>query len=183
MAYNFQQFQSRIDEIKEWLQKELSTIRTGRATITLLDGIQVNSYGANMPLNQVANTLSEDARTLRITPFDHSQIQAIEKAINDADLGVSLAVDETGVRVIFPELTSERREILVKQAHKKLEEARISLRTERDEVWGQIQDQQKAGDISEDEKFQAKDDMQKLVDDIQKEFDSMTSEKESEINS
>jgi ribosome recycling factor len=183
MAYNFQQFQSRIDEIKEWLVKELSTIRTGRATITLLDGVQVNSYGANMPLNQVANTLSEDARTLRITPFDHSQIQAIEKAINDADLGVSIAVDATGVRVIFPELTSERREILIKQAHKKLEDARISLRTERDEVWNQIQDQQKAGDISEDEKYQSKDEMQKLVDDVQKNFDSMTSEKEAEINS
>jgi ribosome recycling factor len=119
---------------------------------------------------------------LRIAPYDKSQSPEIEKAINDADLGVSVAADDNGLRVIFPDLTSERREMLVKQAHKKLEEARISIRKERDDVWGEIQDEEKDGKISEDDKFKAKEDMQKLVDDFQKELENLTKAKEEEIN-
>lgn len=181
MAYNFTKLQTRLGEISEWLKGELSTIRTGRATATLLDGVKVDSYGSQMQMNQVATIISEDARTLRITPYDNSQIQAIEKAINDEDLGISVNVDEKGLRVIFPELTAERRDILVKQVGKKLEEARISIRKERDDVWGDIQDQEKSGDISEDEKFRAKEEMQKFIDETQTKMDGVAKAKEEEI--
>jgi ribosome recycling factor len=183
MSYNFSKFSARADETTQWLKGELATIRTGRASVALLDGVKIEAYGSRMPMNQVANVVSEDARTLRITPFDRTQIQEIEKAINDADLGVSVSVDDSGLRAIFPELTAERREILIKQAHKKLEEARISLRNERDETQKDIDASQKASDISEDEKFAAKEQMQKIVDETQKKFDEMVSEKEAEINS
>jgi len=181
MAYNFTKLEARLGEISEWLDGELSTIRTGRATATLLDGVKVDSYGSQMQMNQVATIVSEDARTLRITPYDQGQIQDIEKAINDEDLGVSVNVDDKGLRVIFPELTAERRDILIKQAGKKLEDARISIRKERDDVWSDIQAQQAAGDISEDEKFHGKEEMQKLVDGAQSKMDEAVKAKEEEI--
>jgi len=181
MAYDFKSFASRLGEIKEWLQKELSSIRTGRASAVLLDNVKINVYGSQMPLEQVASIVSEDAKTLRITPYDVSQIKEIEKSITAADIGVSLVTDEKGVRVIFPELTSERREILIRQVNKKLEEARVSIRTERDEIWSNIQKSEKDGNISEDEKFRSKDEMQKLVDHLQKELDAIAKTKEEEV--
>jgi ribosome recycling factor len=181
MSYDFKQFETRLGEIEEWLKGELSTIRTGRATATLLDGVKVESYGSQLPMNQVATVVSEDARTLRITPYDQSQIQEIEKAINDADLGVSVNTDEKGLRVIFPELTAERRDILMKQAGKKLEEARISIRKERDDTWNNIQNQEKSGEISEDDKFKMKEEMEKRVEDAQSKFEDLVKAKEEEI--
>jgi len=183
MNNEFKQFNIKIEKVKDWLKKELSTIRTGRATASLLDGVIVSSYGVNTPLIQLANIVSEDAKTLRVNPYDNSQIKDIEKAITMAELGVSLSVDDGGIRAIFPELTIERKEILVKQAYKKLEEARISIRTERDELWGKIQKKQKVGEISEDDKFRLKDEMQKSIDDLQDEFNNLTESKENEINS
>jgi len=181
MAYNFTNFDQNLNKVKEWLVKELAAIRTGRATLTLLDGVKVESYGSFLPINQTATVVSEDAKTLRITPYDQSQVSAIEKAINDADLGISTSVDEKGMRVIFPDLTSERRELLIRQAGKKMEEARISIRNEREDIWSEIQKQEKDGDISEDDKFKAKEDMQKKVDDIQKQLEELTNAKETEI--
>jgi ribosome recycling factor len=181
MAYNFKQFEDRLGETKEWFVGELSTIRTGRATITLLDGVKVDSYGSYLPINQVAGVANEDAKTLRITPYDKTASPEIEKAINNADLGVSVTVDDGGLRVIFPDLTSERRDLLIKQAGKKLEEAKISIRKERDEIWSDIQKQERDGEITEDEKFKGKEDMQKIVDELQKELDGFVAEKETEI--
>ncbi len=181
MAYDFKQFKSRSNEIKEWLKKELSAIRTGRASSTLLDGVKVLFYGSHTPLNQTASIISEDARTLKINPYDKTQAKNIEKAIVDADLGVSVVVNDAGIRVIFPELTAERREILLKQAGKKVEEARISLRKDRDETWNDIQAKEKNAEMSEDDKFRAKDEMQKIVDETQKQFDEMLATKEKEI--
>jgi len=183
MAYDFKQFKVHTNDIKEWLKKELASIRTGRASVALLDGVKVNFYGSHTPLAQTASIVSEDARTLRINPYDKTQAKNIEKALVDANLGVSVVMNDAGIRVIFPELTAERREVLVKQAHKKLEEARISIRKERDEVWNDIQKQEKDGKISEDEKFRGKDEMQKIVDETQKQFEQMTQTKESEIKS
>lgn len=183
MAHDLNKFKGRLGEIETWLKTELATIRTGRANAALLDGVRVESYGSQLPIVQVAGVGSEDARTLRITPYDKSQSKAIEKAIADADLGVSVNVDDGGLRVIFPELTAERRDLLIKQAHKKLEEARISIRNERDYIWGEIQKEEQAGEISEDDKFRAKDEMQKIVDDVQKRLDEITDAKEKEISS
>ena len=109
MAYDFKPFEKKIAEIIERLGRDLSGIRTGRATPAILDGIQVESYGTRMPINQVANIAVEDARSLRITPWDASQAKEIEKSITVANLGLSVGADEKGVRVFFPDLTAERR--------------------------------------------------------------------------
>ncbi len=183
MAYDFKQLKTNIAATHEWLVKEMSGIRTGRATPTLLDGVQVEAYGARMPISQVASLSTEDARTLRITPWDASQVKEIERAITLANLGVSSAVDDKGLRVFFPELTSERREQLLKISKQKLEEARVALRGERDKVWSDIQAKEKDGKLSEDEKFRAKDEMQKLVDEGNKKLEELAERKEKEISS
>jgi ribosome recycling factor len=181
MAYDFKPFEKRIAEVVAHVQKELAGIRTGRAAPAILDGVQVESYGSRVPISQVAGVAIEDARTLRISPWDSSLGKEIEKAIMSANLGLSVGTDERGVRVSFPELTADRRAQLVKLAKEKVEESRAALRVARDEVWSEIQKREKDGDLTEDDKFRAKDDMQKRVDATNKQFDDLLERKEKEI--
>ncbi|HEV7449496.1 MAG TPA: ribosome recycling factor [Candidatus Paceibacterota bacterium] len=181
MAYDFKPFEKKIKDIEDRLGKELSGVRTGRATPAILDGIQVESYGSRMSIPQVATVAVEDARSLRIMPFDPSNAKEIEKAITVANLGLSVGADEKGVRVFFPELTSERRVTLLKLAKEKVEEVRTMLRSVRDDVWSDIQAKEKAKEISEDDKFRAKEDMQKRVDAANASFDAALERKEKEI--
>lgn len=183
MAYDFKPFEKKIRDVEERLIKELSAVRTGRAGPAILDGIQVESYGTRMPVNQVANISVEDARTLRIVPWDASQAKEIEKAITLANLGLSVGADEKGVRVFFPELTAERRTQLLKLAKEKVEEVRTALRLARDEVWSDIQKLERDGKIPEDDKFRAKEEMQKRVDSANKRFDEALDRKEQEMQS
>ncbi len=182
MAYDFKPLDKRIKETDERLARDLGSIRTGRAAPAVLDGVQVESYGTRVGLNQVASITAEDARTLRITPYDAGAAKEIEKAITLANLGVSVGMDERGVRVSFPELTAERRVALIKLAKEKLEEARTALRHARDEVWSDIQKRERQGAMPEDDKFRAKDEMQKRVDAANKKFDDALARKEKEIN-
>ncbi|MEX0930881.1 MAG: ribosome recycling factor [Candidatus Paceibacterota bacterium] len=172
----------RLTDIENWLQKEYMGIRTGQATPALLDSLRVENYGTRMPINQVGSVGIEDARTLRISPWDAGSIAAIERAIKDADLGVSVSTDSAGLRVIFPELTSERRVQLLKLAKSKLEDARVSVRSVRDEVMKELDARQKDSEISEDEKFTKKESTQKLVDAANAKLESMYTAKEAEIN-
>ena len=175
------EIKQKLQEAKDWLQKEYSAIRTGQASPALLDSVMVDSYGSMVPLNQVGNVGAEDARTLRVSVWDNSQVAAIEQSIQDANLGVSLATDSSGVRVIFPELTVERREQLLKLAKGKLEEARITVRSVRDDAMKQIDKSEKDGDISEDEKFTQKEAVQEDVDSVNKELEGLLSQKEQEL--
>ena len=111
-------YQNRLNEVIAWLQKEFVGVRTGQATPALLDSVKVESYGTYMPIQQLGSVGIEDARTLRIVPWDNSQVPAIERSIRDADLGVSVSSDSSGLRVSFPDLTAERRTQLVKIAKK-----------------------------------------------------------------
>ncbi len=181
MNYDFSSLKNKVEEINEWLVSEFKSIRTGRATPALLDSIQVDSYGALTPLGHIASISIDDARTLRITPFDNSQLKNIEKAITDANLGVSISADSSTLRIIFPELTADRRATLLKLAKDKLEEARVSLRQARDDVWKDIQAKEKDGEISEDEKFSAKEEMEKIIKDANEALDSLFGKKEQEI--
>ena len=181
MVYDFSNLKQKIKDTEEWLLKEYKSVRTGRATPALLDGVQVDSYGSMIPINQVANISIEDARTLRITPWDVSQVKEIEKAITSKNLGVSVSTDEKGVRTSFPELTEENRNMLLKVVKDKLEEARISLRSERDDVWGDIQKKEKEKEISEDDKFTYKDEMQKFIDGGIEKLEMVAVRKEKEI--
>ena len=178
---NFNQYKKRVEEIQEWLKVELASIHTGRATPAVLDRISVEAYGSRMSIKEVAGINIEDARTLRITPWDLSQVKAIEKAITTSDLGLSVSVDDKGLRAFFPELSSERRESLVKVLKARLEDARISLRKEREETWQEIQKQEKDKVIGEDDKFRMKDEMQKITDEANKNLDEVALKKEKEI--
>ncbi len=181
MAYSFTTYDTRAQGILEWLTKEFSGIRTGRATPALLDSIQVESYGARVPVHQVGSVTVEDARTLRITPWDASTIKTIEKAITDADFGVSVSSDDRGVRVSFPELTSERRVQLMKLAKGRLEEARVSLRQTRDEIMRDISQKEKESVLTKDELFRTKEELQKHIDRTNEQFDRLFDKKETEI--
>ncbi len=182
MAYDFTKFENRAKEIDGWLLREFSGIRTGRATPALLDFVHVEAYGAKVPINQVGSVNVEDARTLRISVWDASLVRAVEKGIIDADLGMSVVSDGTGLRVIFPELTGERRIQLLKIAKSKLEEARVSIRAARDEAMKETDALLKNGDLSEDEKFSAKDDLQKRVEAKNSGLQTHFELKEKEIN-
>lgn len=171
----------RLKEVQEWLSKEYSGIRTGQASPALLDGIKIESYGSYVKLNQVGSVGVEDARTLRISVWDKQAVSAIEKAIREADFGVSTVTDSSGVRVIFPELTVERRGQLMKLAKAKLEESRISVRGIRDEAMKSIDKQQKDAEISEDEKFTLKEKIQGLVDATNRALEVICAQKEVEL--
>ena len=181
MAYNFSQLQKKISEAEEWFKNELASVRTGRATPTLLDGVKIDAYGSKMPLNQVANIGVEDPRTLRVVPFDQGLAKDVEKGIAAADLGVGIMSDGKTIRVAFPALTTERREQLIKLAKQKMEEARISLRKARDEAWQEIQAQEKEGLLTEDDKFIGKEAMQKHIDTGNEKFEELMEKKEEEI--
>ena len=182
MAYNFGSLKSKIADTESWFQRELSTVRTGRATPMILDSVLVEAYGAKMLINQLASITIEGARGLRVSPYDKSTIKDVERAITGADLGIGVSVDDEGIRISFPELTGERRVQLVKLAKEKLEEARIALRGEREKVWVNIQTKEKAGEMSEDEKFRFKEEMQKLVDEGNRKLEELFDKKEKEIS-
>ncbi|MBI1999320.1 MAG: ribosome recycling factor [Parcubacteria group bacterium] len=182
MPYNFSSLDGKLEKVKEWFTRELSTVRTGRAAIAVLDSVRVESYGAAMPVTHVAGITTEDARTIRVTPWDKNQIKVIEKAILEANLGLSVVVDDRGIRIIFPELTAERREALKKVVKNKLEEARIALRKVRDEVWHDIQEQERQKKLSEDEKFRLKEDMEKRIKGAQAVLEEAAERKEKEIS-
>lgn len=174
-------YKKKLEGVNEWLQKEYAAIRTGQATPALLDSIRVDQYGAQVPINQVGSVGVEDARTLRISTWDTDSIGAVERAIKDADIGVSVATDSAGLRVIFPELTSERRTQLLKLAKQKLEDARVSVRGVRDEVMKHIDAELKAGNLSEDERFKERESVQAAVDAANKSLEAMFDQKEKEL--
>jgi ribosome recycling factor len=180
---DFSEFTEKARGVSEWLKKELSGIRTSRASPAILDGVLVLSYGAKVPLRHAAAITVEDARTLRIAPFDQNQTKEVEKAIAFANLGLSVVSDEHGVRAGFPELTEERRLALRKTAKERLEQSRVSLRKLRDDAWRAIERKEKEGGMGEDEKFRLKNELQKLVDSVNKELTGAFERKEKEIMS
>jgi ribosome recycling factor len=181
MAYNFAVLIKKIAETEEWFKNELTSVRTGRATPTLLDSVKVDAYGSKMPINQVANIGVEDPRVLRVVPFDAGLAKDVEKGIAAADLGVGIMSDGKTIRVSFPVLTTERREQLMRLAKQKMEDARISLRKARDEAWSEIQAQEKEGLLTEDDKFIGKEKMQEHIDAGNKKLEELLEKKEEEI--
>lgn len=175
------ELQQKLQETKEWLKQEYLGIRTGQASPALLDSVKVQNYGSLVPLNQVGTIGVEDARTLRISAWDTSLIPAIEQSIHDANLGVSLATDSSGLRVVFPELTAERREQLLKLSKSKLEDARITVRSSRDEAMKEIEKAGKDGDLSEDEIFIKKESIQAEIEKTNKDLEALFTAKEKEL--
>ena len=181
MAYDFNPFKKQLAGAEDWLKKEFSQIRTGQASPQILDGVKVEVYGAPMSLKELASVTIEGARTLRIVPWDKSQSKDIEKAITVANLGLSVVVDDQGLRINFPELTADRRKDIAKTAKDRLEEAKKQVRGHRDSIIKDLQNKEKDGGYGKDEIFRLKNDTQKLVDDTNKKLDNHYSKKEKEI--
>lgn len=162
-------------------QHDFSTIRTGRATPTLVDGISVDYFGTPTPLNQLAGISVPDSRQLLITPYDRSMTAAIEKAIKNSDLNINPVNDGTSVRLTIPPLTEERRKEFVKILNKKSEEGRVSIRNIRRDINDQFKALVKKSEASEDDSKRAQDGMQKLTDRYIVEIDRITKAKEAEL--
>lgn len=178
---DFKNLNEQIEETKNWLKKEYTGIRTGAASLAILDNVKVEAYGAEMPLNQVASLGVEDAKTLFVAPFDTSITKTLEKSLTDANLGLAMSVNESGIRLSFPDLTQERRVMLAKLAKDKLEDAKVTLRKHRDETWKEIQDKEKNKEISEDDKFSLKEKMEELVKEASDDLEKVFKAKEEEV--
>src|SRR3989338_494421 len=181
MQYNYSQFKSELKKVEEFLNKEYNQLNIGRASPMVLDGVSVESYGSYVPLKNVANISIEDPKTVRIADWDKNQIKDIEKAIQSSNLGLSVATDDLGIRVIFPQLTTETRVTLVKVLKERLEEARITVRRERERIWDDVQAKEKEGKLTEDEKFRAKEELQKIIEGVNRNLENNFEKKKKEV--
>ena len=181
MQYNFLNFKTELKKVEDFLSKEYTQLNIGRASPMILDGVSVESYGSYVPLKNVASVSIEDPKTLRIAAWDKSQIKAIEKAIVGSNLGLSVATDDLGIRVIFPQLTTETRKTLVKVLKEKLEESRIIVRRERETVLGDIETKKKESKMTEDEVFRAKEELQKIINEANGKLEAIFEKKETEV--
>lgn len=173
----------RMDGALKTLQHEFAGLRTGRASTSLLDTIQVEAYGSHMPLSQMATVAAPEPRLLTVTVWDKSMVKAVEKAIANANLGVNPASDGTMIRVPIPALSEERRKEMVKVAGKYAEQGKVAIRNVRRDGMDFLKAQEKSGAISEDEQRKTADQIQKLTDDYVKKIDDMLIAKEKEIMS
>jgi ribosome recycling factor len=160
---------------------ELATVRTGRASPHLLDRITVDYYGSPAPLKQLANVAASDARLLTVTPFDKSSIGAIEKAIQESDIGLVPSNDGNLIRLQIPELTEERRREMVKVVHGVAEDGRVAIRNVRRDVMQDLRDLKKEGEAGEDDERRAESALQKHTDEAIAEIDALLKGKEEEI--
>lgn len=181
MSYDFNPFKKQLTGAEDWLKKEYQQIRTGQASPAILDSVKVEAYGTPMGVKEVAAVTIEGARTIRISPWDKTQTKEIEKAVTAANLGVSVIVDDQGLRINFPELTAERREQIAKMAKERMEEAKKQIRAHRDVIIKDLQAKEKAGGMGKDEIFRLKNEAQKLVDDANKKLEDAFGKKEKEI--
>ena len=163
------------------LHRDLSSLRAGRANAQVLDRIMVDYYGTPTPVNQVGNISSPEARMLVITPYDPSVLNPLEKAIQKSDLGINPSNDGKCIRLIFPELTEERRKELAKTIQKKGEESKVAIRSIRRDAIEQIKKAQKDSEITEDDRNKLEDQAQKLTDSHIKDIDKIVSDKQKEI--
>ncbi|MBR0507773.1 MAG: ribosome recycling factor [Clostridia bacterium] len=177
-----------IDETKERMTKtlnvlkaELSSLRAGRANAQVLDRIAVDYYGTMTPINQLGNISTPEPRMLIISLWDAKMIPAVEKAIQKSDLGINPANDGKVIRLIFPELTEERRKDLVKTVRKKGEESKVAIRNVRRDLNDQIKKQKKDGEITEDDQKRLEEKGQKMTDEFIKDIDAILQAKEKEI--
>lgn len=171
----------KMEKSVEAFKNELSKVRTGRASISLLDGISVDAYGSPMPMNQVATITIPESRMIAIQPWDPQMVPAIERAILKSNLGLAPQNDGKVIRLTIPQLTEERRKELVKQVRKVAEDFRVTVRNLRREAIDVLKQQKKDKEISEDDFFKLQDDAQKETDTYVKQVDQVTEHKEKEM--
>lgn len=180
-AANMKDLEKRMQGALEALKHEFAGLRTGRAHVSLLDSVMVESYGAQMPIIQIATVSSPDPRSLSVQVWDKTNVKAAEKGIRNAGLGLNPVVDGTTVRVPIPELTEERRADLAKVAGTYSENAKIAIRNVRRHGMDDVKKAEKDGELSKDELKKSEDEIQKLTDDHVASTDSLLSDKQAEI--
>ena len=173
--------EQRMDKSIESLKHEFASIRTGRASVALLDKIMVDYYGSPTPINQVANISVPEPRMILVAPWDKSMIGAIEKAILQSDLGLNPGNDGTAIRLTIPQLTEERRKEIVKIVHKKAEDAKVAVRNIRRDANDVLKKEEKAKTITEDDVKDGLDQIQKLTDKKIKQIDDLKAVKEKDV--
>ena len=177
----YAQLKTRMDKAVEDFRKAMAATRTGRASVHMLDGVTVDAYGSQMPLNQVAQVHAPEAQLITVQPFDPSQLGAIEKAIRSGDLGLNPMNDGKMIRVPVPPLTQERRQDMVKHLHKALEEHRTAVRNIRRDGNDAIKKALKDKKITEDDDKKAHDEIQKMTDTYMDKIDTVSRTKEKDI--
>jgi ribosome recycling factor len=175
------ELKSKSEKSLEALRKEMGRVRTGRASLAILDGVRVNYYGAPTPLAQVASLSVPDARTIMIQPWDSKVLGEIEKAIQKSDLGLTPLNDGKVVRINIPPLTEERRKELVKVIKRMEEECKVALRNLRREANEQLKKAKKDKEISEDDQFKSQDEVQKMIDKLIQKAEEIVKAKEKEV--
>ena len=174
-------FESKMKKTAEVLKTQLASVRAGRANAAVLDQITVDYYGVPTPIQQVASVSVPDPRSLLIQPWDASVLKGIEKAMLASELGINPQNDGRAIRLVFPQLTEERRKELAKQVKKYGEEAKVAVRNIRREAIDKFKKQQKASEITEDDYKTVEKDIQKLTDDYIKEVEGISDKKEKEL--
>lgn len=170
-----------LDKTIDYLKQELAALQVGRATPSLIEDLKVKCYGQEMPLKQLAAIQMSEPRSILIRPWDKNILKDIAQAISQSKLGLNPIIEEDFICLKIPPLNEERRRELTKILQEKLEECRISLRRQREEVWKEIQDLEHQGKISEDDKFKAKDELQKIIDEYNDKIEEMSQKKKGEI--
>jgi len=165
----------------ERFKEEISKIRTGRANPLLVENIMVDYFGSKAPLKQIASISVPEPRLIVISPWNKDNLVDIEKAINDSKIGLNPTNDGQVIRLAVPALNEERRKEIVKMLNKKAEEAKVAIRSAREEVWDEIQEKVREGELDEDAKFTGKDRLQELVDEFNSQVESIRARKEKEI--
>src|SRR3954452_3415822 len=176
-----QDAQRRMDKSVEAAQTEFSTLRTGRASSALLDRIQIDYYGQQTPLKQLATINAPEPRLLTIQPFDPNSVGQIERAIQESDLGLTLSNDGKLIRLPIPQLTEERRKDLVKVVRGLAEEGKVAVRNVRRDVMHHLKELVDKGEVGSDEEHRAEERVQKLTDDHTKQIDDLLKHKEAEV--
>ena len=183
MAVDFKEFERRMSKAVDHLGEEFGAVRAGRANAKVLDRITVEYYGSETPLNGVATISTPDARTLVIQPWDTKLLKDIAKAIQISDLGINPQNDGKVVRLVFPQLTEERRKELAKQVKKYAEDAKVAMRNVRRDGMDYVKKMKKNNEITEDDQKKAEKDLQDLLDKLIKKVDDVTTAKEKELMS
>lgn len=178
---DYKEFTDRMEKTCSVLVENFNSVRAGRANASVLDKITVEYYGTVTPIQQLATISAQDARTLAIQPWDGSVLKGIEKAIQASDLGINPQNDGRVIRLVFPQLTEERRKELVKQVKKYGEESKVAVRNIRRDAMDKFKKMQKAGEMTEDDCKNAEKDIQKETDDFIKKIDSLCAKKEKEL--
>lgn len=173
--------EQRMGKAVDALRRDLSTVRTGRASPALVEHLSVDYYGTPTPLQQLATISVPEARLLSIQPWDKASLEAIEKAIQKSDLGLNPSNDGAIIRLVIPQLTEERRRDLVRVVHKKVEDGRVAIRNVRRDAHEMLRDLQREKEISEDDEHRAQEQLQKITDRFVSQADEVGTEKEQEL--